>query len=594
MLGRIRSSSLFKIFRFMKGRLFVYLGATLLDGIITSVCFNIVIAFITKDVFNAAVYGNDGLFARSVLLATGAFVTGAVFQPIVKYYSKLCVKKTMTEFKMHVFSHLESLPISTYEKKHTGDLLSRYTNDLKSIENIYSSQISSLVFATVHGIIAITSILYLEWRMAAAIVLLGIGTMLVNRFFGRRIRAVSSVIQEGKGVLTQRLIDLLHSLQVVKMFHGEEKIYKKYCDKNNDVTHATIKRSSIQSCLNAVMLVFSNLKNIGILCLGILLVMKGYTQIGTVVAALYLQGNANYMFDNIGGFIVGIQRALAGADRVFEILDIPAEVDTRDQNTIRLNEMESNGDIIRSNGDIIIEVNDLSFSYGGKEKNDEKGENERLTVLNNINMTIKKGERVALVGRSGSGKSTLIKLLLGFYPVGSGNIIINGKPVSSYSMSELRKMIAYVPQNAYLFDGTIIENIGYGKPNATRDEIVKAAKAANAHDFIMSLSNGYDTLVGERREKISGGQKQRIAIARAILKNAPILLLDEATSALDSELERLVTDALKNLMENRTTIAVAHRLSTIKDYDKIYVIDNGRIVEEGSYEYLANTGVLCS
>jgi ABC-type multidrug transport system fused ATPase/permease subunit len=221
----------------------------------------------------------------------------------------------------------------------------------------------------------------------------------------------------------------------------------------------------------------------------------------------------------------------------------------------------------------------LTFQYGDGSR-----------ALEGVSLRVEKGCSAALVGPSGSGKSTIIKLLMGFYPPGEGRIVVDGKALGSYRLEDLRRIISYVPQDPYLFSGTIAENIGFGRPGASRDDIMEAAKSANAHDFITALPMGYDTEVGEKGTSLSGGQRQRIAIARALLKDAPILLLDEATSALDSESERLVQDALDVLMKGRTTIAVAHRLSTIQNAGVIYVIDEGRVVETGKHEDLVKLG----
>jgi len=233
---------------------------------------------------------------------------------------------------------------------------------------------------------------------------------------------------------------------------------------------------------------------------------------------------------------------------------------------------------------VMFQMTDISFNYDQSGKSDEEAN--LGNILEKVNLTVKKGQFVALVGSSGSGKSTLIKILMGLYSVDEGSLIVNGRSLSHYPLEELRNLTAYVPQDAYLFDGSILENISYGKPDASKDEVISAAKLAHAHDFIVEQQEGYDSLVGERGAKLSGGQRQRIAIARALLKDAPILLLDEATSALDSESEAIVQQALETLMQGRTTIAIAHRLSTIQHADEIYVLKNGRVVEQGTHDSL--------
>ena len=243
-----------------------------------------------------------------------------------------------------------------------------------------------------------------------------------------------------------------------------------------------------------------------------------------------------------------------------------------------------NGIILGSNE--MIQIKDLQFSYSSSDNADES--KQEINLLDQINMNVKKGEFAALVGPSGGGKSTLVKIMMGMYHVGEDMLAIGGKSLSSYPLQELRNLMAYVPQDAYLFDGTIEENIRYGKPEASTEEIIAAARSANAQNFIIDQPDGYDTLVGERGTKLSGGQRQRIAIARALLKDAPLLLLDEATSALDSESEEIVQQALETLMKGRTTLAIAHRLSTIQHADKIYVLQAGHVVEEGTHESLLN------
>jgi ABC-type multidrug transport system fused ATPase/permease subunit len=230
-----------------------------------------------------------------------------------------------------------------------------------------------------------------------------------------------------------------------------------------------------------------------------------------------------------------------------------------------------------------VAIRDLAFRYEGE---DEQADGDDVEVLRGISLSAERGQMVALVGPSGGGKSTIVKLLLGLYPVREGTVEVEGRPVGAYALTQLRSMMAYVPQDAYLFDGTIEENIRYGRPDATHEQVVDAARAANAHDFIAAQPDGYDTRVGERGARLSGGQRQRIAIARALIKDAPILLLDEATSALDSESEELVQGALEVLMRGRTTVAIAHRLSTVENADTIYVIDGGRVVDEGRHEAL--------
>ena len=300
------------------------------------------------------------------------------------------------------------------------------------------------------------------------------------------------------------------------------------------------------------------------LAFGLYMSIMGKVDIGTIAAILHLQGNASFLFENIGSFITLIQRSLVGAARVFALFSSPTE------SYSLLDRAKSSG---VSNQ--MIEMKAVSFSY----ENDKK-------VLNNINLSIAEGNMTAIVGTSGGGKSTILKLLMRFYDADNGEIYVNGKSIHSRTLRELRDLFAYVPQDAYLFMGTIEENISYGKIGASKEEIIEAAKRAYAHDFIVEFPNGYKTIVEEGSNNLSGGQKQRIAIARAILKNAQILLLDEATSALDSESEQLVQLAINCLMKGKTTLVIAHKLSTIEAADEIFVLKKGEIVEKGSHKEL--------
>jgi ABC-type multidrug transport system fused ATPase/permease subunit len=316
--------------------------------------------------------------------------------------------------------------------------------------------------------------------------------------------------------------------------------------------------------------------------------MRGTVEVGTVWAIIHLYGNAGMLFSYMGHVLTSIQRALAGARRVFELLDWPVE----QMEGVSPGKPESPPP---DREGALVAIRDLSFAYEGAFEGEEKDDQDRggdVEVLRAIHLSAGRGQVVALVGPSGGGKSTLVKLLLGFYPVREGEIVVDGRRIETYPLARLRSMMAYVPQDAYLFDGTIEENIRYGKPDATRQEVVAAAQAAQAHAFILEQPDGYDTPVGERGARLSGGQRQRIAISRALIKDAPILLLDEATSALDSESEQQVQDALQVLMRGRTTIAIAHRLSTVENADTIYVIDGGRVVEAGKHDALIGRGGL--
>lgn len=570
MLKEIKKSEFMHVMRFMEKRLPLYLITTIIDAAIVSVCLNIVLAFISKNVFNAAVKGDINLIIKGITIAGVSFLIGATLRPFMGYISKKCVRKTMTDIRVKVYKSLCNSDLQSLEKYHSGDLTSRIINDMGSIEDIYASQVFNLAFACVNGIIAVAAIFMLQWILGIIVLILGIITLLVCKKFNHTTKEISDTIQQQTGTMNERLVDIIQGITVTKIFSLEDIVQHFYSEKNHELCKNMFKRDCINGKFLSVNFLFSFINEIGVLCIGVFMAMNGMIDMGTIIAVILLQGNANYMFNNINSFMINIQKSLAGANRVIELLDLPVEADA----------LSFNNNSQKSNTQEAVSIKEIKFSYEDKYKGNA------VPILNKISFSVDKGKTAALVGKSGCGKSTVIKLLLGLYKADEGSICINGKPVNEYRLDELRNLMAYVPQNAYLFSGTVEENIGFGIPNASKDEIIAAAKAANAHDFIIELPHGYETQVGEMGGSLSGGQRQRIAIARALLKNSPILLLDEATSALDAESEQLVQQALETLMKGRTTIMVAHKLSSIKDADIIYVMDNGKIIEKGSHDAL--------
>lgn len=570
MLKEIKKNQFKHVMRFMGKRLPLYLITTTIDAAIVSVCLNIVLAFISKNVFNAAVKGDINLITKGIAIAGVSFLIGASLRPFMGYISKKCVRKTMTDIRVKVYKSLCNSDLQSLEKYHSGDLTSRIINDMGSIEDIYASQVFNLAFACVNGIIAVAAIFMMNWILGIIVLILGIITLLVCKKFNHATKEISDTIQQQTGTMNERLVDIIQGITVTKIFSLEDIVQHFYSEKNHELCKNMFKRDCINGKFLSVNFLFSFVNEIGVLCIGVFMGMNGMIDMGTIIAVILLQGNANYMFNNINSFMINIQKSLAGANRVIELLDLPMEADT----------ISFNNNSQKGNTQEAVSIKEIKFSYEDRYKGNA------VPILNKISFSVDKGKKAALVGKSGCGKSTVIKLLLGFYKADEGSICINGKPVNEYKLDELRNLMAYVPQNAYLFSGTVEENIGFGIPNASKDEIIVAAKAANAHDFIMELPHGYETQVGEMGGSLSGGQRQRIAIARALLKNSPILLLDEATSALDSESEQLVQQALETLMKGRTTIMVAHKLSSIKDADIIYVMDNGKITEKGSHDAL--------
>lgn len=548
-------------------RVWAYVGTVLVDAVVIGYLFNMAVAFIEKDVMDAALNGSQALLGRTLIFAAAIFVIGTPLLLASGYLLGWFSKKVMTRVRIDFFRHIIDLPAGSFEDQHSGDLISRGTNDLTLIERTFNFGLPSVALGFVLGIVAVVLIFTLDWRLGGLALVLGGLTTLMSLTIARRMRRHSDEVQKSLGTVTERLTDLLQGLPVTKMFHLEEKTHSLYAQANEKWAQDSIRLSKIQAVYDTLNFLIESCQTLGTLALGLFLMTNGYSELGIITAAIHLQSNAGYLFQNFGNFVTGLQKALSGAGRVFEVMDRPSEPAQYVPG--------ATAGAAAAGSEAMVALRDLGFHYANGGENGSQ--------LEHINITVRKGQVAALVGPSGGGKSTLIKLIMGLYPVSSGVLEINGLPLNAYPLEQVRSLIAYVPQDAYLFDGTIEENIGYGKPEAPKEQIIAAAKAAYAYDFIMEQSDGFQTLVGERGVHLSGGQRQRIAIARALLKDAPILLLDEATSALDSESEQQVQQALERLMKGRTTIAVAHRLSTIQHADCIYVLEKGRVVQEGKH-----------
>ena len=392
-------------------------------------------------------------------------------------------------------------------------------------------------------------------------------TFIVNSLFVRPMKQIGRKLSRKHATLTENLSNLLAGMELAKIFSLDDKLVENYENANHEYLKGQKKKNVLSATLDCLNECFDLLSTLAFLAIGIYFVSKKITTIDTLAAIYLMYGSLSWNFLQIGRYIPELMNCLANAQRVFEFLDLEEEPTRyREIAGVKVaDEVIYDGET----SDNYIEMNRVHFAYDVENNDNNSNDDTNRKILEDFSLHIKKGTTVALTGASGKGKSTLAKLLLGFYPIQSGKISIDGKAYGSMTLEEIREMIGYVPQEPYLYNVSIAENISYGKENVTMEEIVEAAKAANAHEFIQMQENGYESMAGERGNKLSGGEKQRIAIARAILKNAPILILDEATSALDNESERLVSEALDRLMVGRTTIMIAHRLSTIERADVV-------------------------
>ena len=530
-------------------------------------------ALFYQKIINAVTASDRALF-RSGLWLAAVVLTVSMARCLIIYTYMYQIRLIMARLRLRVMTHLFRLPMSYFEGHHTADSIQKLCFNVEDIKNSLANRHSQVINPVIMGVSAIAIIMMLDPRIGLMVLALSVISVRINMVLSKPLRDMAVRIQKLFASCTESLTDILAGLDVIKMFSGARVMVKRYSDVNEDAAFHTMKRFRRMSDVQAVEWAFGFLCNIVILLVGVFMSFAGLVDFGTVVAILSLQGMVTFFLSNIGRAWGCLIDSFVLADRVFEILDQPVQPEHYRDNGIDVDSASFVND-----GGIIMR--DAAFSYDGREK-----------ILDGVDITVDRGKMAALVGESGGGKSTIVKLLLGFYQLNSGVIGVLGRPLSCHTPDELRKNIAYVPQDAYLFTTSIKENIRYGRLDASDEEVIEAAKRAYAHAFIMEFQDGYDTMVGERGESLSGGQRQRIAIARAFIRNAPILLLDEATSALDSESEQLVQKGIEALMGGRTTLVVAHRLSTIEKADMIYVISGGKVCEQGRHtELMEQNGV---
>ena len=487
---------------------------------------------------------------------------------ICNYYQAYLMRyvgsRVIMDIRNDLYSHTASMPMQFYAHNSTGRLISRILNDVGTINNAVSNSIKDIIQNVITVIALIGVVFYQDWRLAAlsCIVLPFAYYPLIK--LGGKLRRVSRKGQEEISGLTSILHETFTGISVVKAFGMEDREIGKFKDKNNALFKVIMKGVKLSEITTPLMEFIGAIGVSLIIWYGGYHVVNGVTTPGTFfsfLTALIMMYSPLRALTRVN---IAIQQSIAAAERIFAILDLDTER-VIDKGTAELKGIHKK-----------IELRNVSFKYAGSTK----------YALSDINFEVPHGRTVAIVGGSGGGKTTIGNMLLRFYEPASGEICIDGTDIRNFTLRSLRSQIGIVGQDVVLFNDTALNNITYGKKDVGMDEVIKAAEKAYAHDFIMRMPEGYNTIIGERGSKISGGEKQRIAVARAILKNPPILILDEATSALDTESEHIIQMALNNLMQGRTTFVIAHRLSTIKKADIIIAIDNGRVVEMGCHEDL--------
>lgn len=481
------------------------------------------------------------------------------------YYSTVSSNGIKRDLKNHLFKHILRLPASKASHLRSGELLSHFSNDINSIDGVIGPSLINLIrlpiifIAVLIYLININLTLSLLSLMIAPIALLG------GALFGILLRKNSRLIHKLIGDISNHLNETFQGFSVIRSFTLEKLQFNKYARRNEELFQLELKNSKLQGWYYAVGQLIGSVTFYFSLIVGAYYVSENLITVGSLLTFVNLVNYLVYPISGLAGHWAAFQRSLTAIERILNVLDQPLE-------TAKLSAYKEPLQVSKS-----IEFNNVCFGY-----------DENKTVFQNLNLSIPSGKTVALVGPSGAGKSTIFNLLQSFYTPQSGNILIDGTPTEKLTLSKVRSTLAHVSQETFLFAGTIKENLMIAKPEINTSDLLDACTDAKIHDFIQSLPKGYDTEIGERGIKLSGGQRQRLAIARAILKNAPILLLDEATSALDSETENHVKEALDKLKKGRTTIVIAHRLSTILDADLIYVIEEGKIIQQGTHVELMN------
>ena len=497
------------------------------------------------------------LIVMTLLKTAGYFASSAVMVPLRT--------GIVRDIRIQVYNKVLKLPLSFFSEERKGDIIARMSADVSVVENSITSSIDMLIRNPITLIVCFITLFSVSWQLTLFVLIVLPFAGWLMGVISRKLKSQSVVAQAQWGDIMAQLDETLGGLRIIKAFIAERKMSERFAKTNNEFRDAMNEMVIRQSSAHPMSEFLGTCVIVIVLWFGGALILNSYSLIDASIFIFYLvilYSIINPLKEFSKAFY-NVPLGLASMDRIDMILKAENPI-KEPENPQPLNNFEKE-----------IEFRDVSFSYiPGR------------PVLKHINLKVPKGKTIALVGQSGSGKSTMVDLVPRYHDVSEGEILIDGKNVKDVSIASLRSLIGNVNQEAILFNDTFYNNITFGVENATMEQVIEAAKIANAHEFIMESEKGYDTMIGDRGGRLSGGQRQRVSIARAILKNPPILILDEATSALDTESERLVQEALERLMKSRTTIAIAHRLSTIKNADEICVLYEGEIVERGTHEEL--------
>ncbi len=540
--------------------------------IIMAASASLYVPWILKDIIDEVLANKD----MSMLNAIAGGIIVVFFLRGIFFYGQTYLmsyigQKVIIDIREAVYRHMQRLSLSYYEKRQTGQLMSYITNDVAAVQG---ALVENMIEMVTEGMILIGSLgamFYLHWQLSLLTLITAPLVGQTMNIFGKKLRRSSALIQERAADITSVLQESISSVRVIKSFAREDYEIERFKLQNHQNFRAQMKNSQIMATLTPIIEFVASIGITMIIWYGGREVINNHLTAGSLIAFLTYAVNLSNPIKRLSRVYGNIQKAMAAAQRVFDVLDTQPEIE------------DMKGATVLAKIDGHVAFNQVTFEYKAGEP-----------ALNKIQLTVKSGQVVAIVGPSGAGKTTIANLIPRFYDPIDGNIMIDGIDIKTVTLQSLREQIGIVPQETVLFNGSVYENILYGKLDAASEQVIAAAKAANAHNFIMDMPGGYDTQIGERGSKLSGGQRQRISIARAILKNPRILILDEATSALDTESEKLVQEAVDKLMVGRTSFVIAHRLSTVKRADMIVVMERGKIVEQGTHDQLLELGGLYS
>ncbi len=532
----------------------------------------IVVRFLLNEALVNAGGTSVGLIVKIGLLLLGLYIIQYGCNYFITAWGHIMGARMEYDMRNDIFNHLQKLSFTFYDNNKTGHLMSRIINDLFDISELAHHGPEEIFISLVKIVGSFIILLTVDWKLTLIVFSFIPAMVFVAYFYNKKMRSVFMRNKQKIANVNSQLEDSISGVRVVQSFSNEHLEYEKFKYGNMEFLHTKEESYSYMGKFHSGLIFFQGLIYVVTVISGAFFIRNGSIASADLVAYLLYINTLLNPIRSLINFTEQFQKGMTGFERFLEVLDTEPDI-VDNQDAMDLGDVEGT-----------IEFKNVSFRY-----------EENIFVLENINLKVNSGDTVALVGPSGGGKSTICSLIPRFYEATNGRILIDDMDVRNIKLKSLRKNIGIVQQDVYLFGGTVKENIRYGKPDAAEDEIIEAAKKANAHDFIIELENGYDTDVGERGVKLSGGQKQRISIARAFLKNPPILILDEATSSLDNESEKVVQDSLEKLSQNRTTFVIAHRLSTIRNAKTILVLTDEGIKEEGTHlELLEKNGVYAS